>query len=225
MDHSLAIKSLSHSFGEKEILSQVNLACKTGEVVGILGRNGSGKTTLFEILFGALKPDFIEIYLDDQLITNKTPSSTFIGYHPQKIMLPKNILVDDLISIYIPDGDDQNKIFYAKGINILQGQRVNSLSHGQQRYLQLLLVLNLKHYFILLDEPFSMVEPLYRELIIEKIYEYKAQKGFLITDHYYLDVLEISDKLNLLRESKLIPISRYEDLISLNYLTERSLLP
>jgi ABC-type lipopolysaccharide export system ATPase subunit len=75
-------------------------------------------------------------------------------------------------------------------------------------------VLNLNHHFILLDEPFSMVEPLYKELIKEKITEYKATKGFLITDHHYLDVLEIADKACIIKEGKIIPVSKMEGLIA-----------
>jgi len=69
-----------------------------------------------------------------------------------------------------------------------------------------LLVINLDQPFILLDEPFWMVEPLYKDLIKQKIIEYKTSKGFLITDHYYLDVLEIADKVNLIKMARSFPL-------------------
>ena len=92
-------------------------------------------------------------------------------------------------------------------------KRINQLSSGQQRYLQLLLLLNLDHSFILLDEPFSMIEPLYKDLIKEKLEEYRGNKGFIVTDHYYRDVLDISDKTHLLRDGILIPIEKNTDLV------------
>ena len=86
-----------------------------------------------------------------------------------------------------------------------------------------MLVINLDQPFILLDEPFSMVEPLYKDLIKQKIIEYKTSKGFLITDHYYLDVLEIADKVNLIKDGKIIPVTSKEDLVELEYLSGRSI--
>jgi ABC-type multidrug transport system ATPase subunit len=222
MEHVLQVISVTQNFGNRNILSQTGIECKTGEVIAIFGKNGTGKSTLFKILFGTLKPDHIEIYLDHHLCVKKSDFNTVIAYHPQEIMLPKSLKVKDLISIYIQNAEKQNKVYYSPGINDMQNLRVRNLSLGQLRYLQLLLVLNLDHHFILLDEPFSMVEPLYKNLIKEKLIEYKSHKGFLITDHYYLDVLEIADKINLMKDGKIIPISKAEDLITLEYLSDQS---
>jgi len=224
MEHSLQVKLLSHSFADREIFSQTSIECKTGEVIGILGRNGTGKSTLFKILFGTLKPNNIALYFDSELIKNSADFNHFIGYHPQEIMLPKGLRVSELISIYIRDKNSRNKIYSAHGIGNIQNERVRNLSLGQQRYLQFLLVLNLSHHFVLLDEPFSMVEPLYKDLIKEKLIEYKSNKGFIITDHYYLDILDVSDKLSLIKDEKIIPVSKSEDLVTLGYLSNQSII-
>jgi ABC-type multidrug transport system ATPase subunit len=223
MEHKLQVKSVTHSFGEKSILSQCALECKTGEIIGLLGRNGSGKSTLFKILFGTLKPDYFEGYLDDQPWTKNTDLTT-VGYHPQEVMLPKRLKVSKLISIYVTNAGSQDKVFYTRGINDMLTKEVGTLSLGQQRYLQFILLLNLKHRFLLLDEPFSMIEPLYRDLIKEKLIEYKSSKGFVITDHYYLDVLEVADKINLIKNGQIISIPNIEELKTLEYLSDQSII-
>lgn len=223
MDHKLQVKSISHSFGDKSILSGIELECNAGEIVSILGRNGAGKSTLFKILFGTLKPEHAEIYLNNTLFNPQNHQGIFIGYHAQEVIMPKDIVVKNLISMYIKP-EKRSNVFYAPGIHDMENKSIRKLSLGQQRYLQLLLLLNLDHQFIILDEPFSMVEPLYKELIKKTLIEFKSQKGILITDHYYLDVLEIADRNYLMKNGKIIPVSKAEELIGLEYLSTRSLL-
>jgi len=223
MVHTLQVKSITHSFGKRSILSKCSIECKTGEVIGLLGRNGSGKSTLFKILFGTLKPDQLTLYLDGYWKGNPGLNA-FIGYHPQEVMLPKGLRVGNLISMYVKNSESQNKVFYTQGINDMLKKEVGALSLGQQRYLQFILLLNLDHHFVLLDEPFSMVEPLYRNLIKEKLIEYKSHKGFIITDHYYLDVLEVADQIKLIKNGEIIPISNVEDLRVFDYLSDQSIL-
>ena len=222
MDHLLQVKSITKSFANRTVLDQTSIELKTGEIAALLGRNGSGKSTLFKILFGTLKADHAEINLNNQLCLKNADFNRLIAYHPQEIMLPKDLKVKQLISIYIANPEKQNKIYYSAGVNDMQNLKVRNLSLGQQRYLQFLLVLNLEHPFVLLDEPFSMVEPLYKNLIKEKLIEYKSHKGFLITDHYYMDILEVADKVNLIKDGKIMPISKAEDLITLEYLSNQS---
>jgi ABC-type multidrug transport system ATPase subunit len=223
MAHKIQIKSLDHSFGGKSILASAELECSTGEIVGIFGRNGTGKSTLFKILFGTLKPDAAVIYLDDNLFVPYNHQGVYIGYHTQEVFMPKDIVVKNIITMYVKP-EKQNNVFYAQGIHDIRDKSVRELSLGQKRYLQLLLLLNLDHQLIVLDEPFAMVEPLYRNLIKKMLLEFKSQKGILITDHYYLDVLEIADRSCLIKEGKIILLSKSEELVELEYLSSKSLL-
>jgi ABC-type multidrug transport system ATPase subunit len=222
MDHKLQVSSVTHNFGARNILSAAEVECKTGEITVVFGRNGTGKSTLFKILFGMLKPNYLEIYIDGQVYHKATRLNKLIAYHPQEVMLPKNMVVGDLMTLYL-NKESEDKVYRTEGIRAIHHKRVKNLSLGQQRYLQFLLVINLDHYFVLLDEPFSMVEPLYKDLIKQKLNEYKAHKGFLITDHYYRDVLDVADKINLLTDGKIIPIANAEELVKYKYLTEQSL--
>lgn len=187
--------------------------------MGIFGRNGTGKSTLLKILFGTLHPDKSEFYLDNQNVSCKGPLNKFIGYHHQEVFLPKNITVRNLISMYLPDDEKQNKLFYNQRINKIESQKVGVLSLGEQRFLQFLLLLNFDHYFLLLDEPFSMIEPLYKDLIKEKIEEYRSEKGFIITDHYYLDVLQVSTIKKVIKDGVMKTVINDIDLVDFGYLS------
>lgn len=223
MGQKITVKSIAHSFGDKKILDEVCFEFSTGEIIGVFGRNGAGKSTLFNILFGTLKPKQIEVYLNGKLFKPKKMQGKLIGYHTQDIMLPKLSMARDLISLYLPL-HKQDKVFFAKGIHEMTNKRIHELSLGQQRYLQFLLILNLEQPFVILDEPFSMVEPLYKSLIKERLLEYRAEKGFLISDHYYRDILDIADKSLLLKDGKLIPIQNNRELIDLGYLTAQAII-
>ncbi|WPY98529.1 ATP-binding cassette domain-containing protein [Christiangramia sp. OXR-203] len=214
----LQARNIQKSYADN-ILNDLNFQCKTGEMIGIFGRNGSGKSTLLKILFGKIKPDQGSIYLDERELTSSSIiSEKLIGCLPQDSFLPKNSTVQDIIPFFHPDGEAQDRIFYAKGVGNFASRKIKELAIGQRRYLELLLVGNLDHPFLLLDEPFSMVEPLYKECIIEFITNLKARKGIIITDHYYQDVLNVASKNFLLKNGNLVSISSEADLLTEGYL-------
>lgn len=221
MDHTLDVKSVSHFFGERQILSDISFSCRTGDVIGIFGRNGTGKSTLLKILFGTLPPSKSEIYLDNEMVSNKIILNKFIAYHHQEVFLPKRTTVKNLIPLYFPDGEKQNKLFYDPGINKIENKKVGALSIGEQRYFQFLLILHLDHYFILLDEPFSMIEPLYKDLIKEKIKANKHQKGFILTDHYFADVLQVATIKKVIKDGVMKTVIKDTDLVDFGYLSDK----
>lgn len=141
-----------------------------------------------------------------------------IGYLPQDSFLPKRITVRNLIPMIFPDGKLQELLFYRKGIAKFEKQRIGELSIGQRKYLELLLLSHMEHPFLLLDEPFSMVEPLYKEEIKGLLEEIKLFKGMIITDHYYHDVFEVSSQNYVLKEGSLTAVFSEEDLKKYNYL-------
>ena len=220
MNHQLSISAITHCYGRKKILEDISFECHTGDITGLFGRNGCGKSTLLHILFGKLKPASGSIRINGELLRNNITRKQ-IGYSHQEIFLPQNITVRNVIPLYFPGGDDQNKIFYSPGIHRMETTKVGDLSLGEQRYLQFLLVIHLHHPFVLLDEPFSMVEPVYREFIKEKIRELQTVKGFIITDHYYKDVPDIATKKLLMQSGKIIPVNDEYDLSAAGYLPAR----
>ncbi|MEH6765337.1 MAG: ATP-binding cassette domain-containing protein [Aequorivita antarctica] len=211
------------SFGKKEVLKEVSFSLKTGEVLGIFGRNGCGKSTLLKMIFGTLKKGSISISIDGvKFNPSSNISSECIAYLPQHSFLPKDIKVRDLIPIYFSEEKKQDTIFYDLQIAKLTAKKVGELSLGQIRYLEVLLVGNLDHPFMMLDEPFSMIEPLFKIEIKNLLNKLKLEKGIIITDHYYEDVLDITTQNLLIKNGTGIHIESKEDLKKLEYLGRNS---
>lgn len=217
----LIINKISKKFQKRIVLSDISMRIKTGEILGIFGRNGCGKSTLLKILFGVLPSDDQEIIMDNECFN---PASNIklmhISYLPQDSFLPDNLTVRDVIPLYYKDGDAQNRIFYDPRIAKIERQRIGTLSLGERRYFEILLVSRLPHKFLMLDEPFSMVEPLYQDSIKELLIELKKEKGIIITDHYYRNVLAVSDRKMIIKNGKAIEIENEIDLIENGYLHE-----
>jgi ABC-type lipopolysaccharide export system ATPase subunit len=142
----------------------------------------------------------------------------YIGYHHHEIFLPLDITVRNLVQIFLLGGEKQNKVLYDPRINKIEKQKVGTLSLGEQRYLQFLLMINSNHYFLLLDEPFTMVEPLLKESIKEMIELHKNNKCFIITDHYYRDVLGVATLKKIIKDGTMISINNDRDLVDFEYL-------
>lgn len=215
----LIVNKLSKKFKKRIILADLSLRIKTGEILGIFGRNGCGKSTLLKILFGTLPSDDESILLDNENFNSlRNIELMNISYLPQDSFLPKDLKVRDVILLYFKDGDAQDKIFYDPRIANFERQKIGTLSMGERRYFEILLISRLPHQFLLLDEPFSMVEPLYQDAIKELLLQLKKEKGILITDHYYRNVLEVSDRKMLIKDCKAIEIENEIDLFKNGYL-------
>jgi len=218
----LRIDSISKKFKNRIILSDISLQIRTGEILGIFGRNGCGKSTLLKILFGVLPSDSDEILIDnDSFDTSTNIKLMRIAYLPQDSFLPNDLTVREVIPICYPDGDDQNRIFYDPRIAKFERQRIGTLSLGEKRYLEVLLISRLPHPFLLLDEPFSMIEPLYQEAIKELLIGLKQEKGIVITDHYYRDVMQISDRKMVIAGGKSIEVTDNSGLVENGYLRDK----
>lgn len=215
----LKVTDLNKSYANKTILKNIDLDCKTGEIIGIFGRNGTGKSTLLKLIFGIIKADSISIEINSEIIDQKKIiSSKKIGYLPQDTFLPKERKVRDIIPLFYPNGDDQDKIFYSPQVSSFEKIKVGKLSLGQLRYLELLIIGNLNHQFLMLDEPFSMIEPIYKDVIKDLLLDFKKTKGIILTDHYYNDVLEITDKNFVIKDADKIEIKDKNDLVKYEYL-------
>ena len=216
---SLEIKHITKSFGAKQVLKDVSFSCNTGDIIGIFGRNGCGKSTLLKAIFGTLTPDVFEVELNKRSVASgEIITQKLIAYLPQDNFLPKELKVRDVIPLFFSKGEDQDKIFYSEGVAVFDNTKVGNLSSGELRYLEILLLVHLKHPFMMLDEPFTMVEPLYKIAIQKLLRSFSSTKGFILTDHYYLDVLEISSRNFVLTAGKLHEVNNTEDLIEHKYL-------
>lgn len=220
----LIVNSVTKKFKTRVVLDDLSLRVETGEIVGLLGRNGCGKSTLLKILFGVMRCEHHDILMDN---TAFNPSTNIqlrqIGYLPQDSFLPSTMTVRDVIPLFYDDGNAQDKVFYDPRIARFERQRIGTLSVGERRYLEIVLMARLPHRFLMLDEPFSMVEPLFHDAINDLLIEIKKEKGIIITDHYYRNVLKLSDRHVLMKDGKAIAIEHERDLITNGYLPAEGL--
>jgi ABC-type lipopolysaccharide export system ATPase subunit len=207
--NELEISGIIKQSESRLLLSDVYLKCKTGEIVGLLGRNGSGKSTLLQIIFGTMSAENKMIRINGSIYARPYLEGSQISYLPQKSFLPKVLNIRKLVNIFIEDKDARETILRDERVAKYLHKRASSLSAGELRYLEILLVINLPVRFVLLDEPFLGIEPLYRDLIKELVNTYKKNKGFLLADHDYRNVIEISDTIYLIDQGVCRKITNY----------------
>lgn len=219
--NELEISGIIKQFKNRALLSDVYIKCKTGEVVGILGRNGSGKSTLLQIIFGTMSTENKTIRINNTFYLQPYLKGKLISYLPQKHWLPKHLSIKSLVSIFIDDKEARSAILADSKMAKHIDKDITGLSGGELRYLEILLIINLPVRFVLLDEPFSGIEPIYKELIRGLIDSHKKDKGFLITDHDYRSIRDASDILYLIDNGVCRKINDYRcELEEYQYLPE-----
>ena len=222
MSNLLEVDSIRKSFGDNQVLTDVALACKPGDIIGLLGRNGSGKSTLLKIIFGTLFTNYKFIKINNEILDQPFKSDDKIAYLPQDNFLPKNITVRKAIDIY-SDKFNPKLFFEDEVLSKVTGTKIGNLSGGESRYLEVKLLLNLDSMFILLDEPFNGISPIHIELVKNMIREKSVKKGIVLTDHDYRNVLDIANKYYLLFDGGLKSIKAKQDLVDWGYVPERQL--
>ena len=211
----LFIDSVNQSFADREVLSSVYINCEVGEVVGLLGRNGSGKSTLLKIIFGSVTANFKYLNINNKVYT-KGYLSKNLSYLPQDNFIPDQINVSQAIDIFCKKhGAELHQIEFVK--NHLNSKFYN-LSGGERRFLECLLMIYSNAEYVLLDEPFSQLSPLWVDELKNHIDVARAYKGFIITDHYYKSILAVSDRIVLLHNRCNYTIKNEADLILHGYL-------
>ncbi|SMD09297.1 ABC-type multidrug transport system, ATPase component [Pedobacter nyackensis] len=211
----LYIDSVAHRYGSRLILSSVYMSCKIGEVIGLLGRNGCGKSTLLRIIFGTLKPDYSHIKVNGKLI-RKGYITRQISYLPQDFFIPDHLKISYLVTLYT--NKHKHELIKEPLIQEHLNMKIGDLSGGQKRLIECLLIMYSDSDFILLDEPFSQLAPVIVDEIKQHIHKLKAIKGFIITDHYYRQIIETSSSIVLLHNGCNYNINHIDDLKLYGYL-------
>jgi ABC-type lipopolysaccharide export system ATPase subunit len=215
----LHVDSVIKSFGNKQILTDIFLSCSKGEIIGILGRNGTGKSTLLKIIFGSLQADNRFVRLNGKLAHSLFANRNFISYLPQENFLPNHIQIKDCISILCNKSNgDLLRDYYL--IKPMLNKKCKQLSGGEKRLVEIFLIIYSRAEYVLIDEPFKGIAPIYIEDIKNRIVEQSENKGFLITDHDYRNILEIATKTLLLFDGGIKEIKTKSELKDWGYLTE-----
>lgn len=215
MIHTLEADGIQLNFGMRQILSDVYMKCETGKVTGLLGRNGQGKTCLMNIILGTLNSSVNSIRFDGNVTHKVNKRPDLLLYLPQFNFIPKELTVKTVLEDFQLAAADLNTRFPEfEGRHDL---KVNQLSGGQWRTLELYIVVKTPSMFAMLDEPFTHLNPIQIENIKQFLLEEKTNKGFLITDHMYNHLLDISDTVYLLKDGRTHPAKTIEELEQLGY--------
>ena len=213
--HKLEADGILLEFGLRKILSDIFLTCETGKITGILGRNGAGKTCLMNIIYGTMEPTSKSIRFDDSSILHAFRKPGLIGYLPQFNFIPKSLSLERIFDDFQLDFSEFVRDFQEYHSRYKSSFR--ALSGGERRLVEVYLILKAPTQFAMLDEPFTHLMPLQIEKVKEMMKQEKLKKGFLVTDHIYKQIVDISDDLYVLANGKTHLTKSIQDLELLGY--------
>lgn len=206
----LSVNNITKSFGEKQVLGGISFSAESGKAVGILGRNGAGKTTLIRIIMDVFGADSGEVTLDGKPISKQ---KIRIGYLPEERGLyPKHKIMEQLIYFASLQGidkksaiDNANALFKRLHIEEYKNRRLDTLSKGNQQKVQLIATLITNPDIIILDEPFSGLDPvnasLLKDLVKDLINEGKL---VLFSSHQMNYIEEFCNEILILNGGKIV---------------------
>jgi len=220
MQNILKADSIRKSFGDKQVLTDIFLKCQTGDIIGLLGRNGTGKTTLLKILFGTLYTDFKYISINGSVLDQPYKVKGSMSFLNQDNFLPKTMTVRKVLQLFDHHLDDSH-FFDDNVLSKVQNTKISNLSGGESRYLEIKIILKLDTKFVLLDEPFNGISPIHIDLVKEMIKSQASNKGIILTDHDYSNVLDVANKYMILFDGGLKTLKTKQDFIEWGYLPDK----
>jgi len=224
--NALLGRGLTKEYSKKRVVNEVDLEVRRGEIVGLLGPNGAGKTTTFYLLVGLVRPTEGKVFLD-ALELNHFPmylrARMGISYLPQEPSVFRKLSVKDNLDLVLEmQGlskkevkEERERLLEEFGISHLANSSANLLSGGERRRLEIARTLATFPSFILLDEPFTGIDPIAVE-DIQNLVKYLASRniGVLITDHAVRETLAITDRAYIMFEGKILVSGSSEEIIN-----------
>ncbi len=219
-------RALVREFGKRRVVDGVDLAVAPGEIVGLLGPNGAGKTTSFYMIVGLIRVTSGEVFFGEESITHMPMhrrARRGIGYLPQEPSVFRRLTVEEnirAIAEILPISRKARRVVVAEhleelGLTHLARQKAYTLSGGERRRLEISRALITRPRFLLMDEPFSGVDPISVAEVQEMVLALKGKGiGVLITDHNVRETLRIVDRAYLLHEGRILSQGSSETLIN-----------
>jgi lipopolysaccharide export system ATP-binding protein len=212
----LKTKNLIKSYDHRVVVNKVNLEIHSGEIIGLLGRNGAGKTTTFQMIVGLIKPDKGEIYLDNTDISRASTHSRAkagVAYLPQENSVFLKASVENNLKLVLElqshTSQEREKIsqdlLQELGLTPQAKQPAYSLSGGERRKLEISRSLILQPKFLLLDEPFTGIDPL-TIVDLQKIMIHLKNKGIgiVLSDHNVRDTFAIVNRAYIIDDGQIL---------------------
>ncbi len=216
MSEVIRTESLIKSFRKRRVVDGISIEVRKGEVVGLLGQNGAGKTTTFYMVVGLLRPDRGRVWLGDKNITG-TPfyrrARLGIGYLPQEASVFRKLTVEENLDLVLQfqrlgrrsRSARRDALLDEFNLAHLRHQRAATLSGGERRRVELARCLAVEPDFILLDEPFTGVDPIEVGAIQQFVRSLRGRGiGVLITDHNVRETLATTDRSYIVKDGQII---------------------
>ncbi|MDQ7840197.1 MAG: LPS export ABC transporter ATP-binding protein [bacterium] len=222
----LAARGLFKHYGRRAVVDGVDLSVERGEIVGLLGPNGAGKTTTFYMIVGLIRPDAGDVWLDDQPITNlpvHLRARRGIGYLSQEPSVFRGLTVEENIAAVLeangrPRAARQemaDRLIEEFELTRLRHQLGATLSGGERRRVEIARVIAMEPSFILLDEPFTGVDPKSVAEIQEVVVHLRRRGlGVVITDHNVRDTLAITNRSEIIHEGRILFAGTAEEIMA-----------
>ncbi|MEE6206900.1 MAG: LPS export ABC transporter ATP-binding protein [Alphaproteobacteria bacterium] len=222
----LEIFNIGKKYKKRTVLKNVSLHVKRGEAVGLLGPNGAGKTTCFYCVTGLITPDYGDVYINGQDITDMPMykrAKMGIGYLPQESSIFRTLSVEDNIKgilQIVMDDESQRETTLEELLNEfsiahLRKSPALALSGGERRRLEIARALACKPSFILLDEPLAGIDPIAVNEIRTLVSQLKNRGlGVLITDHNVRETLDIIDRAYILHSGMVLMEGTPEEIVA-----------
>ena len=212
----LFVEGLAKSFGKRQVVHNVSLSLQRGEIVGLLGPNGAGKTTCFYMIMGLIAADGGKITIDGADVTTLPMyqrARLGMGYLPQEVSIFRGMSVFEnvmsVVELFEKDKAERKRqveaLLAELHIEHLAHQSSTSLSGGERRRVEIARALASRTSFMLLDEPFTGIDPLAISDISDLV-RYLKQRGLgvLITDHQVRETLEIVDRAYVMYDGEVL---------------------
>jgi len=213
---TLAGRGLVKSYGSRRVVDGIEVHVQSGEIVGLLGPNGAGKTTTFYMLVGMIRPDAGHVLLEHDDISRLPMykrARRGVGYLPQEASVFRRLSVEDNIMAILETLPLEKAERRARMEALLQEMRLlhvrknrgNQLSGGERRRVEIARALTTSPKFMLLDEPFSGIDPIAVADIQHTVSHLRERgMGILITDHNVRETLRITDRAYIMYDGKIL---------------------
>lgn len=214
MNTILECRGLTKTFGNKKVLSDINLKLEKGKIIGLLGPNGSGKTTFIKLINDLLTPTDGEIRIAG--MSPGLETKKIVSYLPEKTYLNDWMQVHQIIEFFSDFYDNFNaeKAYdMLKRLNINAKDRLKTMSKGTKEKVQLSLVMSRETELYLLDEPIGGVDPAARDYILETIItNHNEDSTILISTHLISDIEKVLDYVIFINNGQLVLTSSVDEI-------------
>jgi len=213
----IEIKELQKKFGKFEVLKNINLSCKKGECIALIGPNGCGKTTLIKSVLGMVLPDSGTIHFNGNSVLGEYLFREKIGYMPQIGRYPDNMTIGQIIEmikkIRNSTDDLDEDLLHAFELEKMFDKQMRTLSGGTTQKVSAVLAFLFNPDVLILDEPTAGLDPLAAEVLKEKIIKEKEKgKLILITSHLLSELDDLITEIIFMQEGKVHFHQKVEEL-------------